>query len=134
MPKALTVLLTTLSSFLFSATVAQACRCAPLTVERANRLADAVVLAKVKSRHDAAGFERIYRIDVVESWKRRLRGPLTISSENSTCVADLDVGERYLIYLDALAKGYETTSCSGNLPAKRSGIALQALRGRRRGR
>lgn len=107
---------------------AWACRCVPLTFLAAYKTADAVVLAEVEAASDRQPLARSYRLRVSESWKRRMGGTITVRSAKTSCLANLEVGRRYLVYLNNGSAGLSTEACSGNLPAEKAGSALASLR------
>ncbi|MEG3087397.1 hypothetical protein [Sphingomonas sp. PB4P5] len=115
-----------------SASAAEACRCVRLTPAAAYRQANAVLLGTVREAPDVSAYDRAYRIHVERSWKRQLKGSVSVNSTRSSCLADLRPGEKYLIYVVRDPAGtLRTSACQGNKPADAAGLALAWLAGRK---
>jgi hypothetical protein len=54
---------------------------------------------------------------------------LTVTSEATSCRAELTSGTRYLIYLKRAGRGYSTDACSGNRAAAQA-VAIRSRLGK----
>lgn len=107
---------------------ALACRCLTRSQAAAARTADAVVLADVETGAATTALSKSYRVRVVESWKHPLSGTLEVTTERTSCMAELTAGRRYLLYLQRSGLGYSTQACAGNLPARQATTVVRRLR------
>lgn len=95
--------------------VATACRCTDLGPRQAYRAADGVVYGTIiasRTDNDEGHISYVFQVD--ESWKRRLKGQITIET-GTTCAYEASVGRRYVIFLkESTPSIYETAACMGN--------------------
>lgn len=117
---------------ILSPAAADACRCVSGTPAVSYRQAAAVMLGTVTDARDPSADERAFTVTVERSWKRPPKGMVTIHSTRSDCPADVQPGERHLIYVLRDTRGlWRTSSCRGDRRAADSGPALAWLAHRR---
>jgi hypothetical protein len=113
---------------LVSAGTVEACRCVHQTPSIAYRQASAVLLGTVQRARNVSQYDRTYQVDVEQSWKRRLRGVVAVNSVRSSCLADLQPGQKYLIYVVKDPAGImRTSNCQGTRPVAEAKPALDWL-------
>lgn len=116
---------------LFAAGAAEACRCVRQAPATAYRQAHAVLLGTVKTSQDVSAYDRTYRIDVERSWKRPIKNTIAVNSVRSSCLADLEPGKAYLMYVVRDPSGTMRTSACETQPKAAAGAALAWLESRK---
>ncbi|HEX8555683.1 MAG TPA: hypothetical protein VF695_13330 [Sphingomonas sp.] len=116
---------------LLSAGAAEACRCVRQSPAKTYRQAHAVLLATIRSSREVSAYDRTYRIEVERSWKRPLKTLVAVNSTRSSCLAELEPGKTYLLYVVRDPSGTMRTSSCDAIPEADARTELAWLERRR---